>query len=128
MYIYTVKVCQVNCWYALSCFGCCSKKKLNNSLLPISGLFIWFVLMVCLLMVTSGVTIGVTSPVTVGVTFPVTVTSGVMVTSKVTNASPFVLTDKRCDVLSLTRTQSATFCPQPCHRSCWYIYRSYLDT
>ena len=44
--------------------------------------------MVCLLMVTSGVTIGVTSPVTVGVTFPVTVTSGVMVTSKVTNASP----------------------------------------
>ena len=44
--------------------------------------------MVCLLMVTSDVTIGVTSGVTVGVTFPVTVTSGVMVTSSVTNASP----------------------------------------
>ena len=43
--------------------------------------------MVCLLMVTSDVTIGVTSAVTVGVTSPVTVTSGVMVTSKVTNAS-----------------------------------------
>lgn len=41
--------------------------------------------MVCLLMVTSGVTIGVTSPVTVRVTSAVTVTSGVMVTSNVTN-------------------------------------------
>ena len=118
-----------------TCFGYCSKKNLNNSLSPISGLFIWFVLMVCLLMVTSGVTIGVTFPVTVGVTFPVTVTSGVMVTFKVTNASPFVLTNKRWDVLSvkpcniltlhtlfmvfraftnidnMSRTQSPTFCP-----------------
>jgi len=62
-----------------------SAKKLNNSLSPISGLFTWFVSMVCLLMVTSGVTIGVTSPVTVRVTSPVTVTSGVTVTSNVTN-------------------------------------------
>ena len=58
----------------------------NSSLSPISGLFIWFVNMVCLLMVTSDVTIGVTSGVTIKVTSPVTVTSGVMVTSKVTNA------------------------------------------
>jgi len=44
--------------------------------------------MVCLLIVTSEVTIGVLSPVMVGVPFPVTVASGVMVTSSVTNASP----------------------------------------
>ena len=44
----------------------------NKSLSPICGLFIWFVYMVCLLMVTSEVTIGVTSKVTIGVTSSVT--------------------------------------------------------